>query len=180
MIARTHGWDPHVNQVLISTIYFIDAGATSCPCGWDSLNSTCYYFSKFQATWDNARSYCLSRGADLAFPVSREEEMAILDALEIKKHKDYHPWIGLVRRYDKEFFTVYGLKPNYTNWLPGEPDNFSNCENCAHYWVKNGKQAWNDILCAKKNHFICEDKRMKRELKRISVINLSQSYARIM
>ena len=78
-----------------------------------------------------------------------------------------------MRRYDKKFFTVYGLKPIYTNWLPGEPNYDLDAENCGHYAkTKDERWAWDDGNCLKKYHFICEDKRSRRKLKCIFMLNL--------
>ena len=142
--------------------FFIGVGATLCPCGWVKLESSCYYFSYPKKSWDNARSYCLSRGGDLAIPTNKKEDIAIIN--KAKQLKLTHLWFGLVRRYDKKFFTVYGLTPKYTNWFKGEPNDVGKNENCAHYWVLPNKKAWNDAPCSIKHSFICEDKRSRREL----------------
>ena len=94
----------------------------------------------------------------MAIPINKEEDNAILDA--VKQHQLVDPWIGLVRRYDKKFFTVYGLKPIYTNWLPQNPDNHHDEEDYGHYWGGRLQYlAWNDNVCLKNFSFICELKR---------------------
>lgn len=99
----------------------------------------------------------------MAIPTNKEEDIAILKVA--KQRKLHFPWIGLVRRYDKVFFTVYGLKPKYTNWAPGEPNDVGKKENCGQYRLLHGKLKWNDEPCSRKYDFICEDKRSRRELK---------------
>ena len=69
-----------------------------------------------------------------------------------------HPFIGLVRHRDKKFYTVKGIKPSYTNWAPGEPNN-PDREHCGHYYFNNGK--WNDDPCSSNYHFICQKPLMK-------------------
>ena len=94
---------------------------------------SCYNFSTFKTTWSNARSNCLNRGGDLAIPTSTQEENLIENSI-----KQGLPWIGLVRHHDNEFYTVYGLKPTYTDWLNGEPNN-PGYENCGHLRFVNEK-----------------------------------------
>lgn len=155
---------------LISIFNYTGASVTLCPCGWVSMNSSCYYFSTEKANWDDARSYCLSHGGDLVLPRNKEEDVAILKI--INQRKLDHPWMGLVRRYDKKILTVDGLKPKYSNWILGEPNYFNNEENCGHYWGRSyGIDGWNDVACWWKLNFICELKRSKRELKSISIAN---------
>jgi len=41
------------------------AVAVSCPAGWSSYSSYCYYVSATQVDWSTARSDCLGMNADL-------------------------------------------------------------------------------------------------------------------
>ena len=101
----------------------------------------------------------------MALPTSEGEDIAIINV--VKQRKLYFPWIGLVRRYDKVFHTVYGLQLECTNWGKGEPNDVAQNENCGQYRIKLGKMAWNDEPCSRKYDFICEDKRSRREYKYI-------------
>lgn len=45
----------------------------------------------------------------------------------------------------------------FTDWIDGQPDNYGDVENCAHFHVKNFYK-WNDGSCASKFKAICEKK----------------------
>ena len=64
------------------------------------------------------------------------------------------PWIGLVRHKDGNFYTIKKVKPSYTYWYSGEPNNIGGNENCGHMFT-NSAGRWNDITCSSNYHFIC-------------------------
>ena len=70
-----------------------------------------------------------------------------------------YSWIGLIRHQDKLFYTIFGSKPSYTNWGPGEPNNAGGSENCGHLVNDHGQ--WNDIPCGRLFPFICQKQKCK-------------------
>ena len=71
-------------------------------------------------------------------------------------------WIGLT---DAETENVWkwsdGSTPGYTNWMPGEPNNYENNEDCGvikkGYWLsKYHDGEWYDSRCSKSIGYICE------------------------
>lgn len=55
-----------------------------------------------------------------------------------------HLWTGLNDRANEGVFIwSSGETPLYRSWSPGEPNNSSGVENCAHFWG----YAWNDFNC---------------------------------
>ncbi|MEO0682461.1 MAG: lectin-like protein [Pseudomonadota bacterium] len=52
------------------------------------------------------------------------------------------PWIGLARAPDDDFEWVTGEAFRYSNWSPGEPNNFVTPERWVQLW--NGQAIWND------------------------------------
>ena len=129
----------------------------SCPNGWVQIGHLCYYFSKVKATWSKARSSCRNLNGDLVVSTNSIESKAINKVA--KKNKMLHPWIGIVRHQDKQFYTIFGSKPSYTNWAPREPNNFGGSENCGHLWNEHGQ--WNDIPCGISYNFICQKQKCK-------------------
>ncbi|KAJ8355063.1 hypothetical protein AAFF_G00102680 [Aldrovandia affinis] len=61
-----------------------------CPEGWKQRNSTCYYFSTEEKSWQDSRSDCLKQGADLVITESEEEQDFIF-----KHTREGFYWIGL-------------------------------------------------------------------------------------
>lgn len=98
-----------------------------------------------------ARLACQKFGGDLAVPMNSIENEALRKIAQQKRIGN--PFIGLVRNKDKNFYTVKGLKPSYTHWARGEPNNAGG-ENCVHLYSIAG--TWNDINCNNRFHFICQ------------------------
>lgn len=47
------------------------------------------------------------------------------------------------------------LLPNdYVNWAPGKPDDNSGIENCVE--INADILYWDDVICSRKNRYICE------------------------
>ena len=126
-----------------------------CPDCWVAMFSSCYYYSNETMTWSKARSKCRSFGADLAVPESAEEDNAIWEVAKQTRLNGSGPYIGIRRRRDHNFYTVYRKKLNYTNWKSGEPNEMKNLSrNCVNYWHTDG--TWTHTSCAKSSSFICE------------------------
>ena len=129
----------------------------SCPNGWVQIGHLCYYFSKVKATWSKARSSCRNLNGDLVVPTNSNANKAIGKVAKGKQM--HHPWIGIVRHQDRNFYTILGSKPSYTNWKPGEPNNAGGSENCGHIVNEHGQ--WNDVPCGRSYHFICQKQKCK-------------------
>ena len=69
-------------------------------------------------------------------------------------------WIGLTdEAVEGEFVCAKsGEAVNYTNWADGEPNNNSGWEDekCTHMYPEAFTRKWNDIVCNKTFHFVCE------------------------
>ena len=131
--------------------------SNNCPNGWVQIGHLCYYFSKVKATWSKARSSCRNLNGDLVVPTNTIVSKAIGKVAKEKKMAS--PWIGLTRHQDKKFYTIFGSKPSYTNWQPGEPNNGGGSEDCAHLGNEHGQ--WNDVSCGTLLHFICQKHKCK-------------------
>jgi len=87
--------------------------------------------------------------------VNDPEESAFLNHRFRSKLKQ-HLWIGLQRPAPHQPFVrwVSGDKLEYTNWSPGEPNDWAQNEACTHMLAWNDK--WNDINCATRLYGIIE------------------------
>ena len=64
-------------------------------------------------------------------------------------------WIGISRDWENKFHTVCGMKPTFTNWRKGEPNDSGGNENCAEIVMQwNGK--WNDQSCHDTRAYVCQ------------------------
>ncbi|XP_066446129.1 C-type lectin domain family 4 member G-like [Eleutherodactylus coqui] len=119
-----------------------------CPAGWAPIGLFCYYFSTDLLTWDNARDDCIRKGSGLVMLKTREE----MDALKSFLEKDRY-WIGLWRdKKNANWKWLDGSVMSFSNWKPGEPNNWGNSEDCAE--SKLG--FWNDDTCTTTLKYACK------------------------
>lgn len=106
-----------------------------------------------KATWSKSKEICAEWGGTLA---SIESEAQAQDAIaEWKAFKEVWLWIGF-NDLEKNHNWVWtdGSKVSYTDWLPGEPNDWNKAEHCAMIgW--DGKSRWNDYFCDKEVQPLC-------------------------
>ncbi|XP_062892072.1 asialoglycoprotein receptor 2-like isoform X2 [Mobula hypostoma] len=64
-----------------------------CPRHWINFNGSCYFFSTKQATWEDSRKYCSTRGARLLIVNDEAEQHFVTVETESRRF-----WIGLTDR----------------------------------------------------------------------------------
>ena len=106
------------------------------------------------ASWNDARTFCQQRGADLVI-VNDAAENDFLAGLELGA-----PWLGASDvAAEGTWVWVDGSSLGYANWNTGEPSNSGGIENCA--MMLTGDPAtqgkWNDADCTGARQFVCED-----------------------
>ncbi|XP_043940710.1 hepatic lectin-like isoform X1 [Protopterus annectens] len=118
--------------------------------GWKTFKNKQYFLTNNTLPWDQAKSWCESKGAKLAVITSQEQQDFIKSITNNNRY-----WIGLsdhVKEGDWHWIDGTDYKSNVKFWKPGEP-NDSGDEDCAHIWT-NG--LWNDVPCSMKYTSICE------------------------
>ncbi|XP_008053830.1 low affinity immunoglobulin epsilon Fc receptor [Carlito syrichta] len=122
----------------------------TCPGNWVNFQRKCYYFGEGAKQWIQARYACSDVGGRLV-SIHSPEEQDFLTKHASKKGS----WIGL-RDLDVEgeFIWMDGSPVDYSNWLPGEPNNHGQGEDCV---MMQGSGHWNDILCRSKlDAWVCD------------------------
>ncbi|KAI8504808.1 hypothetical protein Bbelb_179260 [Branchiostoma belcheri] len=114
-----------------------------CQSGWVGYNVHCYKFKRQELTWNDALTECGKEGANVASIANRGENYFIAG---LSLNAPRAVWIGLRRRGDSWIWTD-GSPRTYTNWRPGEPNNFktifSGGENCVSMYSKvNGQKRY--------------------------------------
>ena len=97
-------------------------------------------------TWTNAKAYCEGLGGHLATITSAEEQAFIEQLLLVGQKNQY--WLGGTDEQQEGVWTwVTGEPWSYTNWDPGQPDNYHGLEDYLQIYNKaNGiRFKWNDI-----------------------------------
>ncbi|XP_072020213.1 macrophage mannose receptor 1-like [Amphiura filiformis] len=127
-----------------------------CPPGWSLFDENCYYLEQTKKTYDNARTSCEAFGAKLTSIHSAEEQS--YHSMRVNTVNDWI-WIGFHDITDEgQFEWEDGTPVDFTNWAPGQPDNWGDAgEDCTH--MRNGEtQAglWNDLPCDYTSYYMCK------------------------
>ena len=85
--------------------------------------------------------------------------MALIETLDQGGNLIYAIYIGvrdhIAEGVWKTAESDYKRGVNFTNWYPGEPNNWEGAEHCAVIsTARNGK--WNDVPCSYGLHFLCQ------------------------
>ncbi|PIQ78313.1 MAG: hypothetical protein COV79_05405, partial [Parcubacteria group bacterium CG11_big_fil_rev_8_21_14_0_20_41_14] len=106
------------------------------------------------ASWSDARSYCISQGAHLAY-ISDSAEQEYFKSLS----GGNEAWIGLNDLGSEGTFRWEhdNSPPSYFLWAPGQPDNYAGNEDCVgltNLWP-GYEGRWNDNLCTNQQKYMC-------------------------
>ncbi|XP_067098586.1 C-type lectin domain family 4 member E-like isoform X2 [Osmerus mordax] len=139
-------------QTEITTLNSRIRACSPCNHGWTKLDSSCYYISTEQKTWEESRQDCRQRGARLVI-INSEKEQTILTELKLRV------WIGLSEISDGIWQWVDGSSVSKGYWTVGEPNNFQrNPEHCVEIrpLSDNNIMNWNDDQCRFLKNWVCE------------------------
>ncbi|XP_003466234.1 C-type lectin domain family 10 member A [Cavia porcellus] len=135
--------------------YFKSNGSrTCCPLNWIAHEGSCYWFSQSKKPWDEANKHCQMENAHLVMVNSLGEQIFIQS-----NTRSINTWMGLTDRSGSwKWVDGSDLDPGFKNWSPEQPDNWSGHEmgggeDCAHF---NSDGSWNDNVCKRAFHWICE------------------------
>ncbi|TVR03877.1 MAG: hypothetical protein EA398_03745 [Deltaproteobacteria bacterium] len=117
-------------------------------------DGACYLFSVDIGRQSTARARCSAWGGTLASIGNAEVDVWIRSRMG-----DISYWIGLFTRNscdrcdNRTWEWVDGRPVTYTNWAPGEPNNFGlfNAEDC----VESAPGGWNDVRCNGDRRYVC-------------------------
>jgi len=129
-----------------------------CDDEWIRHDFKCYRLYEHFLTFPEAIDFCAkSYNGQLATITSKEEQDFIRDHV----YTEGLAWIGGVRlslsNKDTNFYWINGNKFNYTFWMPGEPDNQDNEENCVGIGPGGGGLArWYDYRCDETIGVLCQ------------------------
>ncbi|XP_059196430.1 CD209 antigen-like protein C isoform X2 [Centropristis striata] len=119
--------------------------------GWMYFSDSFYYISSSKESWQDSRSDCQQRDADLLIINSIEEQ-------ELTRHFQKPIRIGLTDRDTEGVWKWVDGSPLTTSyWLTDEPNSFEgNDEDCGEIRYFDQKYSWNDGPCDNKKFWICE------------------------
>ncbi|XP_078072206.1 collectin-12 [Mustelus asterias] len=124
-----------------------------CPPNWKIFKDKCYYFSVDLVEFEGGKNLCKNMSSSMIIINNREEQQWVRKQI----NGMYYYWIGLSDIEEPNVWNwVDGTTAEYTNWRPGQPDNWQHAaatEDCAG--LASGA-LWNDFFCTDLNGLICE------------------------
>ncbi|XP_073319991.1 CD209 antigen-like protein C [Pagrus major] len=119
--------------------------------GWMYFNNSFYYISTWEKSWQESRSDCLQRGADLVIINSKEEQ-------EFTQYFRRHMWIGLTdQETEGTWKWVDGTLLTTSYWGAKEPNSHEGRdEDCGEIMFFDDENSWNDSPCGMRHIWICE------------------------
>eukprot|EP00058_Branchiostoma_floridae_P028308 XP_002613799.1 hypothetical protein BRAFLDRAFT_85340 [Branchiostoma floridae] len=141
-----------------------------CQGDWSEYNGHCYKLMTDKVNWFKANEQCKQHDGNLASIMDEAETRFIKDIIK-SAPSGFNPsvWLGLHK--DRNWKWSDGSPVTYTNWGPGEPNNFFlfrgiEGEKCAGVYFKTGRDffigphrkmgQWNDLNCNKEFSFLCK------------------------
>ncbi|XP_064415760.1 galactose-specific lectin nattectin-like [Latimeria chalumnae] len=125
---------------------------------WKRYGNLCLKFFKVPLNFHRAKKHCenIVQGGRLVSIHSAFQNRKIIQLIQNEAGSCPRTWIGGYRQlFKKSFYWLDGSRWNYSNWAPGEPNNFFFFENCLEMnYPHTG--AWNDIRCWYRKPFVCE------------------------
>ncbi|XP_035985545.1 ladderlectin-like [Fundulus heteroclitus] len=107
------------------------AMSPSCPIGWSLINNRCFQYVTRSMTWAGAEKNCLSMGANLASVHDMNEYRQVQSVITMATYGSGRTWIGGTNAQEtRVWFWSDGSPLHYTNWCPGEPNNYGGYQHC--------------------------------------------------
>ena len=112
--------------------------------------STMYTLMNDALSWSDTSAACLAAGLQLAIVRSASENALLATAAAGNR-----VWIGGtdVASESTWVWSPSGTRLSYTNWYPGNPDNWQGNEDCITFRTD---AKWNDNWCARKLKYVCQ------------------------
>ncbi|XP_063066766.1 macrophage mannose receptor 1, partial [Engraulis encrasicolus] len=129
---------------------FISTAWCQCASGWRAYDERCYFFSSTTLSWNEARTDCDTKNANLMSITNWHERTWLRTQVDGKIY-----WMGLNDIAEEGVWEWTDGTPwdhMIANWRPNQPDNW-NDEDCAQV-DSNGQ--WNDEDCGVKRRYICK------------------------
>lgn len=113
-----------------------------------------YYVNDgIEAAFDNGMQYCKDFGGVIVLPSTALENQALLKVLVSSGLSNKKPYIRATDRETEGTFDTEGNQLTFTNWSPGQPDDYKGVQDCA---TITDSGLWDDVGCGGKHPIICE------------------------
>lgn len=113
-----------------------------------------YVTDGIEAAFDNGMQYCKDFGGVIVLPSTALENQALLKILVSSGLSNKKPYIRATdRETEGKFVDTEGNQLTFTNWSPGQPDDYKGVQDCA---TITDSGLWDDVGCGGKHPIICE------------------------
>uniref|UniRef100_A0A3Q2D576 Ladderlectin-like n=1 Tax=Cyprinodon variegatus TaxID=28743 RepID=A0A3Q2D576_CYPVA len=129
-----------------------------CSRGWTPFNNRCFRYIPKPMSWARAEKNCQSMRGNLASVHDIEEYHEIQRLIMTASHEYKETWIGgSDAQEENQWFWSDGTPFHFTNWCPGEPNNFHGRQHCLR--INHGNQkCWDDYQCNVSKPSVCAKK----------------------
>ncbi|XP_048826638.1 lectin-like [Brienomyrus brachyistius] len=124
---------------------------------WTQIGQVCAKYFNTPSSFADAESACrqAASGGHLVSVHDEQTNAAVLAIVLKYNPSSPRTWMGGERVGQSSTFTwTDGSSWDFEKWVPGQPSNSGNHENCVEMNWKNLGQ-WNDDWCIKQKPFIC-------------------------
>jgi len=107
------------------------------------------YFMLGENSWSNSQAEAASLGGHLVTIADQAEEDWVYATFQPRAGTSLYLWLGLTDSGQEGVFNwVDGSPATYSNWSPGEPNNFTGDQNYAAIWLPPDPRApqWDDVV----------------------------------
>ncbi|XP_042633039.1 pulmonary surfactant-associated protein D-like isoform X2 [Cyprinus carpio] len=105
-------------------------------------------------TFDQGLKFCKDFGGTMVFPRTSAENQALLKLVVSSGLSSKKPYIGVTdRETEGRFVNTEGKQLTFTNWGPGQPDDYKGLQDCG---VIEDTGLWDDGSCGDIRPIMCE------------------------
>lgn len=105
-------------------------------------------------TFDQGLKFCKDFGGTMVFPRTSAENQALLKLVVSSGLSSKKPYIGVTdRETEGRFVDTEGKQLTFTNWGPGQPDDYKGLQDCG---VIEDTGLWDDGSCGDIRPIMCE------------------------
>ncbi|KAK7163390.1 hypothetical protein R3I93_007444 [Phoxinus phoxinus] len=113
-----------------------------------------YVTDGIEASFDNGMKYCKDFGGVIVLPSTALENQALLKVLVSSGLSNKKQFIRVTdRETEGQFVDTEGKQLTFTNWGPGQPDDYKGAQDCG---TITDTGLWDDVGCNGQHPIICE------------------------
>ncbi|CAJ1078643.1 type-2 ice-structuring protein-like isoform X1 [Xyrichtys novacula] len=117
---------------------------------WKKIGSRSFAYISKKMSWDDAEQNCIQLGGHLASIRSSTEHIALKIMIKENANWNPHVWIGGTDSTENDVWRWTDGSPfKYSNWCPGEPNNFILNLSVQHCLQMNysDRRCWDNVDC---------------------------------